>query len=201
MNNKTAGELVADILRKKILSGEIPHKTKLTQSWIADKLGISRMPIREALLRLEFEGLIERLDNRHTRVIGVNEKMISSRLRFLIALESQAAISIAKGKCISNIISRLKKCVEVKVSPDNELLFHRKLFQMSGERFLNHVYCLIGEPVLEVIIKNRGIPQDRAFSYLKEIMSEIVKQDELKIYLSIKKYYSTLQWKGDLNND
>lgn len=193
MNNQTAGEQVANILREKILSGEIPDKTKLTQNWIASQLCVSRIPIREALHRLEFECLIERLDNRHTRVLGANEDMIISRLRFLAALESEAAICIAKLKDNSVNISQLKNCADVKASPENELLFHTKLFQLSGDRFLNHVYLLMGAPVLEVLLKNQRIPTDSAFSHLVEIVSEIEQRDESKIHLAVERYYHTLQ--------
>ncbi|WP_296970386.1 GntR family transcriptional regulator [Tepidanaerobacter sp. EBM-38] len=193
MNYQTAGEQVANILREKILSGEIPDKTKLTQNWISSQLCVSRIPIREALHRLEFECLIERLDNRHTRVLGVSEDMIISRFRFLAALESEAAICISKLKDNSVDISQLRKCASAKASPENELLFHKKLFQLSGDRFLNHVYLLMGEPVLEILLKNWRNSVDSAFSHLAEIVSEIEQRDESKIHLVVKRYYHTLQ--------
>jgi DNA-binding GntR family transcriptional regulator len=55
----TKGEQVANILRRMILVGELPPGERLTQDILADRLGVSTMPIREALLRLVPEGLVE----------------------------------------------------------------------------------------------------------------------------------------------
>jgi DNA-binding GntR family transcriptional regulator len=55
----TKGEHVANILRRMILVGELPPGERLTQDDLAERLGVSTMPIREALLRLVPEGLVE----------------------------------------------------------------------------------------------------------------------------------------------
>ncbi|MFD1418018.1 GntR family transcriptional regulator [Companilactobacillus keshanensis] len=48
-----------ETLRDQILNGKIPANTKLTETMLADKLNISRTPIREAIIRLEEEGLVK----------------------------------------------------------------------------------------------------------------------------------------------
>lgn len=54
-------DIVADIIRKKITNGEIKHNSKLSTRQLSEELGISRTPAREAIRRLESEGLIELL--------------------------------------------------------------------------------------------------------------------------------------------
>src|ERR1700704_317165 len=49
-----------DQLRRRLLLGGYPLAERLTEVGLAEQLGISRTPIREALLRLEAEGLVER---------------------------------------------------------------------------------------------------------------------------------------------
>lgn len=55
---KTRTQLVVETLREKILSGEIKAGQPLRQAALADELNVSRIPIREALLQLEGEGLV-----------------------------------------------------------------------------------------------------------------------------------------------
>ncbi len=55
---KTRTQLVIEILREKILSGEIVAGQPLRQAALADELNVSRIPVREALLQLEAEGLV-----------------------------------------------------------------------------------------------------------------------------------------------
>lgn len=54
----TVAERAADELRRKIMSGELPEGAQLRQDAIAAELGISRIPVREALVQLEGEGLV-----------------------------------------------------------------------------------------------------------------------------------------------
>ena len=55
---KTRTQLVVEILREKILSGEIIAGQPLRQAALAEALNVSRIPVREALLQLEAEGLV-----------------------------------------------------------------------------------------------------------------------------------------------
>ncbi|WP_298775298.1 GntR family transcriptional regulator [uncultured Shewanella sp.] len=56
--HKTRTQVVVEVLREKILSGHIKAGEPLRQSALADELNVSRIPIREALLQLEAEGLV-----------------------------------------------------------------------------------------------------------------------------------------------
>ena len=55
-------------LTETILSGDLPGGSELTQEELAETFGVSRMPVRDAISRLERRGLLERLPNRHVRV-------------------------------------------------------------------------------------------------------------------------------------
>lgn len=54
----TVAEAAADELRRKILSGELPEGHQLKQDALAAELGVSRIPVREALVQLEGEGFV-----------------------------------------------------------------------------------------------------------------------------------------------
>lgn len=85
-------EQAADILRREIYSGRLANGQELTQEEAAAALGISRIPVREAFLILESEGLLCRLPNRHVRVQGVTSASLHQNFQILAALESQMAL-------------------------------------------------------------------------------------------------------------
>ena len=61
-------DYIARAIRQEILSGRIKAGEELTQEDLAETMGVSRMPIREALQTLAQEGFLVRLPNRHMQV-------------------------------------------------------------------------------------------------------------------------------------
>jgi DNA-binding GntR family transcriptional regulator len=68
VNRQSVSAQVTDILRDMILTGELPPGEPMTHERISGLLNVSTMPVREALLRLTHEGLIEAHENRSFRV-------------------------------------------------------------------------------------------------------------------------------------
>lgn len=58
LRRRSSAELAADAIRDRILRGDYPEGAPLRQDAIAAELGVSRIPVREALRRLEAEGLV-----------------------------------------------------------------------------------------------------------------------------------------------
>jgi DNA-binding GntR family transcriptional regulator len=67
-----ADEVAAE-LRRMVIGGELQHGERLTQDKLAKTLGVSTMPVREALLRLAAEGLIVAAPNRSFTVAGTTD--------------------------------------------------------------------------------------------------------------------------------
>jgi DNA-binding GntR family transcriptional regulator len=193
LGSYTAGEQVTDILREKILCGEIPDSTEFTQKWIAEQLGVSRMPIREALFNLEFEGLMERLDNRHTRIIGADDKIMTSRIRFLSSLECDAANSVAECEDLANRINLLASYINDAPNMKKEILFHTELFSLSEDRFYLQMYKKIAKPSLEILIKIRKSSCEVFFPLLRDILEKIQAKDLRGIRFTIEEYYNALK--------
>lgn len=81
-----ASGIIYEELRELILDGELPHGGVISQVALAHNLGVSRTPLREALRRLQQEGLIEQEPGRRARVVGFEaddlEIVYSSRMFF-----------------------------------------------------------------------------------------------------------------------
>ncbi len=58
LTTMTVAEAAAEALRHRIVSGELPEGSQLKQDALASEFGVSRIPVREALLQLESEGLV-----------------------------------------------------------------------------------------------------------------------------------------------
>jgi DNA-binding GntR family transcriptional regulator len=140
---KQTKDYIAQALREQILSGTIPDGEKLTQEQISEKLGVSRIPVREAMQILELEGFLERLPNRHMRVIGVKKEDIYINFRVLSALESEiATMLLEEGADISllaKILDEYKVAVEQeqwRVCAEKELDFHIHISQLLENKCL-----------------------------------------------------------------
>jgi DNA-binding GntR family transcriptional regulator len=82
---------VYSALRERILSGDLPRGTKLRQASLAEELGVSRTPLREALRRLATEGLVEFSPNRGATVSELDFGDMRHAWSARVALEPGAA--------------------------------------------------------------------------------------------------------------
>ena len=89
-----AMSLVLDAVRSDILGGCLPAGSTLRQEELADRFEVSRMPVREALERLEAEGLVEVLPSRRVRVAALSRAEIEDVYDMRAALEP-LAVSLA----------------------------------------------------------------------------------------------------------
>lgn len=80
-----------EFLRARILSGELPPHTRLKEEEVAGQLSISRTPVREALARLESEGLVKRTPRRGAVVSKVEIDEVDEIYEIRAALETLVA--------------------------------------------------------------------------------------------------------------
>ena len=76
MRNKRVCDYIAEAIQNEILSGHMQSGDPLRQEELADSLGYSRIPIREALQILESQGLVKRLATRHVVVADFSVDVI-----------------------------------------------------------------------------------------------------------------------------
>lgn len=132
-------ERVASELRKAILTEAFPPGTELTQHKIAEMLGVSRMPVREAIQMLASEGLIEMRPNRSAVVQQVPDAFIREHFDIRIILECEtverACLRIDDFQPLKNIHERHRKAVESGLLEDiqhTNQSFHLLLWEASG---------------------------------------------------------------------
>lgn len=84
-------QLVADAVQMAITSRELTPGTRVTESDLAARLHVSKTPVREALLRLQFMGIIEPDGVRGGRIVMPSDRAIRESYELREALETQAA--------------------------------------------------------------------------------------------------------------
>jgi DNA-binding GntR family transcriptional regulator len=87
---RTTQELVFELLREAILSGKLRGGSRLVQDKIATELNVSRVPVREALLQLESEGLVRMEAHRGASVVWLSPEEIGElfELRALLVADA-----------------------------------------------------------------------------------------------------------------
>ena len=83
----TRATAAADELRRRILEGEYPAGMQLRQAVLAEELGISRIPFREALILLEAEGLVQMEAHKGAVVAGFSPEEVEELFEFRALLE------------------------------------------------------------------------------------------------------------------
>lgn len=84
-------DVVFNTLRKAILTGELKPGERLMEIHLANRLGVSRTPIREAIRKLELEGLVTMIPRRGAEVAQITEKSMKDVLEVRRALDALCA--------------------------------------------------------------------------------------------------------------
>ncbi|WP_027015097.1 GntR family transcriptional regulator [Comamonas composti] len=139
-------------LRERILAGELAAGERIAELAIVQRLGISRTPIREALMRLEQEGMLEAVaGGRGYRVRVFSEADVSDAIELRGTLEGLAARMAAERGVDERLMAQALRCLDAidrvldapgwgdqafsrYVALNSE--FHDQLLAMSGSAFM-----------------------------------------------------------------
>lgn len=150
-------ELVYEELRNLILSGEIKPGTRMMEIELADSMGVSRTPIREAIRKLEKEGLVTIEPRKGAYVFTISMNDIVNILQIRGTLEGLAAtlaatrikeIELMKLKEASQAFDRAVEEGNTKEMISNDTLFHHIIVEASGNDLLIKMVTDLQEIVL-----------------------------------------------------
>ena len=101
-------DVVFNTLRQAILKGELAPGERLMEIQLAEKLGVSRTPIREAIRKLELEGLVLMIPRKGAEVAKISEKSLRDVLEVRRSLE-ELAIELACQRMTDEEIDQLEQ--------------------------------------------------------------------------------------------
>jgi DNA-binding GntR family transcriptional regulator len=145
----TTPDGVYRVLRTAILDGTVPPGEQLRETHIATDLGISRSPLREALTRLEEEGLVVKVPFKGSFVVEVSARDVAEIASIRLLVEPYAAeLSAAtlrgpqrlKLKHTIEELYRATDTSDIPASIDAHLRFHRLFYEFSGNKALHALW-------------------------------------------------------------
>ncbi|RQR41267.1 MULTISPECIES: GntR family transcriptional regulator [unclassified Burkholderia] len=139
--------IVAGAARGLILPGD-----RIIESQIAEKLGVSRVPVREALRMLEMQGIVSSIPNKGIRLTPVTRERVRDLLEARIALELVALRRMVEGgkQKSPEFLKRLRHridVIELMVTRQDyyelalaDVAFHREIVDIAGNEAVRHLW-------------------------------------------------------------
>lgn len=139
-------DLAYEKIKVRILDNQYHPGYQALENEVAEDLGMSRTPVREALIRLKHEGLVELIPRRGVRVVPVMADDMQEIYDVLTSLESMAAELLARRKPDAATLEPMKAAtrdMETALKDDDleawaaaDEKFHRALIDLCGNRRL-----------------------------------------------------------------
>lgn len=178
-------DVVFKTLRQAILKGELKPGERLMEIALAEKLGVSRTPIREAIRKLELEGLVIMVPRRGAHVANITESDLNDVLEVRIGLENMAidkACILMNEEDLQELYQAEMHFEEIMAGGDLTKLaeadveFHEIIYRSSNNRRLMQLINNLREQIYRYRME-----------YLKDEPTRIVLAKEHKaIYEAIK---------------
>jgi DNA-binding GntR family transcriptional regulator len=144
MDTRTLKEQIVRLLRGAILSGKIKTGERLNESELARDLGLSRIPVREALQQLQEQGLVVDIPRRGKFVVDLSDEDIQKINSLRLVLEAEA-LRLCKAKItpeglsalasLVNLMEQSREVSEIEAST-LDIEFHRTVWHHSGNEYL-----------------------------------------------------------------
>ena len=147
---RNLAEDVADHLRDAILTGQLRPGTRIDQDAVAEQLGVSRLPVREALIALDQEGLIHTIPRRGSYVQQLQRDDIADhyqlfgRVAGLAAARAVVRIDAEELAQLEAVHAQMTSATDPREHERLNFEFHRIVNQAAGSRRIAGVLRLLG---------------------------------------------------------
>ncbi|SCK23274.1 phosphonate utilization associated transcriptional regulator [Variovorax sp. HW608] len=141
--------LVQTEIERMILAGELPSGAKLTESTLADQLGVSRGPVREAFRMLEEAGLVRTEKNRgvFVRDVPIEEALqifeVRAAMDLYVGRKLAQSLGTTQVKELRQLVDAMEQAVKAENAQDYHrfnLKFHDRLLELAGNDKLLATY-------------------------------------------------------------
>jgi DNA-binding GntR family transcriptional regulator len=145
-------DMVVERVREAIVNGEFGLGSQMSEAQLAQQLGVSKTPVREALLRLKSEGLVEIHPQRGSFVFQLTPEQVAQLCRYRAMVET-AALREAFTANPSELAQQLARCVaemrpaqkakDLKALARIDMDFHGQFLAFCPNRYLKNGYDVI----------------------------------------------------------
>ena len=153
---KPLRDVVFENLREAILEGNLKPGQRLMEVQLAEQLGVSRTPVREAIRKLELEGLVVMIPRKGAYVANMSLKDVIDVLEIRSSLEGLAASLSAERitdediKTLESIVEEFEQNVDesnVEALLKNDVEFHECIFKSTNNKKLHQLINSLWEQV------------------------------------------------------
>ena len=147
-------DVVFNTLRQAIITGEFAPGERLMEIALANRLGVSRTPVREAIRKLKLEGLVVMIPRKGAEVAKITEKDLRDVLEVRSSLEELAA-ELATERMNEEIKEKLEKALDDfkkaidsednAAIADSDVEFHDIIFEATGNARLIQIISNLRE--------------------------------------------------------
>lgn len=139
-------------IREAIVFGALPGGQLFSEQTIASQLQISRTPVREALLQLGSEGLIEFVPNRGARIIPLSSEHLGRVFELRASIEGYCGKQIAASSDRKKILDTLEACLteQRRIIDDND----QSAWVVANMRFHMSIVEGYGNPLMIDVLNN-----------------------------------------------
>ncbi len=185
---KPLRELVLEALREAILNGTLQPRERLMEIQLADELGVSRTPIREALRKLELEGFIIMVPRKGAYVADFSLRDLEDIFEVRKSLEGLAA-ELAAERVTEEELVKLEQLLKEKSKAienndmqkllDVDTAFHEKLYEASRNERLRSMISNLREQIERFRIASLQYPgrMKRSLEEHYQILDAIQRRD------------------------
>ncbi|HLH57775.1 MAG TPA: GntR family transcriptional regulator [Streptosporangiaceae bacterium] len=165
-----------DYVKNQILTGALRGGELVSEGEIAETLGVSRTPVREAFLRLQVEGFLRLYPQRGALVVPVSPEEVRAVLEARLVLEQFAAGKLAGQEAVARhaVFGRMKaeldrqREAEPRAFLDADRAFHGVLVGTAGNYILEGVYDSLRDRQMRMIGESTVREPDRMRTILGE---------------------------------
>jgi len=169
---KPLREVIFETLRQAIIMGELKPGERIMEIQFADKMGVSRTPVREAIRKLELEGLVTMVPRKGAHVAELSEKDIMNVLEVRSSLDGLATALAAQRinkdelKELKNIVNQFAQYMEknnVQGLIKKDVEFHDLIYKASRNEKLMQIAANLKDQVHRfrvVYLKDYSSPKE-----------------------------------------
>jgi DNA-binding GntR family transcriptional regulator len=177
---RSLGETVLTRLRDDIVHGELELGELLSERVLAEKLGVSKTPVRESLVRLEMEGLVRIVPQRGAFVFTMSSDEVAKFSEFRLMLEASALRFAADREPeelaadLADIVERMTRArnrKDLRGYLDADTAFHEAIFAHCQNSYLRNAYALhVGKiAALRTHLASKPLHTEKSYAEHKEI--------------------------------
>ena len=206
-------DYIVQLIKEEILSGVMKPGEELAQEALAERLGVSRMPIREALQNLVQEGFAVRLPNRHIQAVVLSAQQIHDVFHVVAKKEQmlrrknveqtsqtefeedgqsklflEREIEKTPSEQLFQILSGMENALRPEKKAEWEMVYQERLISLFENPYLSQLQGKTMDGYVAYAIEKMGDKQQK-LEQLRRITEGIAENSEQKIRMGLREYY------------